>query len=106
MEDWHSKICLGPHPVHFHCQQGMTQCFNEKASRGKVIKEDFGQRLNGQRGEKRGSREASECFSEELKNPNPVSGADPSTPRGLFHPNASTVTNLHCTRVSAILKLS
>lgn len=81
--------------------------FPRKSLPRQVIKEDFGQRLNGQCGEKlRGSREASGCFSEELKNPNPVSGADPSTPRGLFHPNASTVANLHCTRVSAILKLS
>jgi hypothetical protein len=28
-------------------------------------------------------------FSEELKNPNPVSGADPSILRDCFHPNAS-----------------
>jgi len=26
-------------------------------------------------------------LSEELKNPSPVSDADPSIPRGLFHPN-------------------
>ncbi len=44
-------------------------------------------------------------FTEELKNPNPVSGADSPIPRGLFHPNATTLAPPHCARVSGILKL-
>ena len=43
--------------------------------------------------------------SEELKNPNPVSGAGPSILRGLFHPNASKLTSSHCVMVSAVLNL-
>ena len=53
-----------------------------------------------------GVREASTVvLSEELKNPNPVSGADPSILRGLFHPNASKVAPLDCAMVSAVLNL-
>lgn len=43
--------------------------------------------------------------SEEPKNPSPVSDPDPSIPRGLFHPNVSTVRELPCRLVSAILIL-
>jgi len=39
----------------------------------------------------RREREAS-GLSEELKNPSPVSDADPSIPRGLFHPNCEYST--------------
>ena len=52
-----------------------------------------------------GKREASAWDIKELKNPNPVSGASPSILRGLFHPNASTVTLPHCGMVSEILNL-
>jgi hypothetical protein len=31
-------------------------------------------------------------LAEELKNPSPVSDADPSIPRGLFHPNCEYST--------------
>ena len=51
-------------------------------------------------------REASWGYSsEELKNPNPVSGADPSILRGLFHPNVSKVAPSRCVMVSAVLNL-
>ena len=43
--------------------------------------------------------------AEESKNPSPVSGTGSSTPRGLFHPNASTVTDGRCAMVAAILKM-
>jgi hypothetical protein len=43
--------------------------------------------------------------TEEWKNPCPVSGAGPSTLRGLFHPNASTLAELHFAEVSAVLNL-
>jgi len=42
---------------------------------------------------------------EELKNPNPVSGADPSILRGLFHPNASNLSGSRCAEISAVLNL-
>ena len=43
--------------------------------------------------------------SEESKNPNPVSGAGPSTLRGLFHPYPSTVRDLGWSEVSEMLNL-
>ena len=45
------------------------------------------------------------CATEEWKNPCPVSGPGPSTLRGLFHPNASTLAELHCGVVSAVLNV-
>jgi|SRR5579864_708220 len=50
-------------------------------------------------------REARRWFTEELKNPNPVSRADPSILRGLFHPNADKVAPSYCAMVSAVLNL-
>ncbi|PYX75699.1 MAG: hypothetical protein DMG78_03465 [Acidobacteria bacterium] len=52
-----------------------------------------------------GSERLGDGFTEELKNPNPVSGADPSIPRGLFHPNSSKVAPSRCAAVSAVLNL-
>jgi hypothetical protein len=43
--------------------------------------------------------------SEESKDPNPVSGAGPSTLRSLFHPYATTVAHLLCAMISAVLNL-
>lgn len=43
--------------------------------------------------------------TEEWKNPCPVFGAGPSTLRGLFHPNATTLAEAHFAVVSAVLNL-
>jgi len=53
----------------------------------------------------RESRGFGDGFSEELRNPNPVSGAGPPILRGLFHPNASKVASSHFVVVSAVLNL-
>ena len=39
------------------------------------------------------------------KNPCPVFDPGSSTLRGLFHPNASTVVEVHCAVISAMLNL-
>lgn len=67
----------------------------------------FGQEIDGQAQQEVecGSERLRGGISEELKNLNPVSGADPSILRGLFHPNASTVTRTRCGKMSAILNL-
>jgi hypothetical protein len=55
---------------------------------------------------KRGSERLSMMETTEgSKNPGPVSGSGPSTPRGLFHPNANTVVCASCVMISAILNL-
>ena len=54
----------------------------------------------------RGSGRLVRCDpSEESKDPYPVSGAGPSTLRGLVHPNASTLSELRCAMISAMLIL-
>jgi hypothetical protein len=57
----------------------------------------------------RGSRRLVRCDpseeSEESEDPYPVSGAGPSTLRGLVHPNASTLSQLRCAMISAVLIL-
>jgi len=57
------------------------------------------------RRERVGGERLRRWFTEESKNPNPVSGADPSIPRGLFHPNAGKVAPSRCAVVSAVLNL-
>src|SRR5579871_5183401 len=104
------KVELGTSPFHSRLNRSMTQSFlmtQRKASRGRVVKGFFGRHSEGELQRERacGIERLWSDFSEELKNPNPVSGADPSTLRGLFHPNASKVANLHCAAVSTILKL-
>jgi hypothetical protein len=42
---------------------------------------------------------------EESRNPRPVFDAGPSTLGSLFHPNASTVVEVHCRMISAMLNL-